>query len=446
MKTKILVLIISMVYGCSYLSSAQTNDVSPFKAGAARVNITPAPDALPSGYNMILDSIYTKAVVIENGSTIAALISVDIVALDKSIWGNVTDRISKEIGIPTENIFLSPSHSHSATILAPPPQPSGQNTPVDPKIAENITKVENAIVEVARKAKANLQPARIGFGTGTSYLNVNRDVIDPETRLWRQGPNYDGPSDKTVSVIKFESTSGDLIAVYVNYAMHANWMYLSGAISAGLPGGITKYIEEYYKNFYDDNVVALWSMGAAGDQNPVHFMSFIGRDADGEKADEAFELRARMINSIGQVIGEEVIRVLQLTKRMHDGISIYGSQKIVSCPGRIRTDTNNREGKPGTYIDGDPVKIRLSLLKLGDIVLTATDGDCYNAIFQRLKKESPYSEILMASHTNGSGTGYIPSDDAFVRYTFQVLSSALKPGCAENSIVNGLLDMMDQAK
>ena len=59
-----------------------------------------------------------------------------------------------------------------------------------------------------RQAKAKLEPARIGFGTGFSYLNVNRDVIDPGTRLWTQGPNLNGPSDKTVAAIRFETPEG----------------------------------------------------------------------------------------------------------------------------------------------------------------------------------------------------------------------------------------------
>ena len=38
--------------------------------------------------------------------------------------------------------------------------------------------------------------------------------------------------------------------------------------------------------------------------------------------------------------------------------------------------------------------------------------------------------------------GYIPNDAAFAYYTFEVLSSALKPGCAETAIVDGLIDLM----
>jgi hypothetical protein len=35
--------------------------------------------------------------------------------------------------------------------------------------------VKKGIIEAARQANANLQPARIGFGTGKAYINTNRD-------------------------------------------------------------------------------------------------------------------------------------------------------------------------------------------------------------------------------------------------------------------------------
>lgn len=54
----------------------------------------------------------------------------------------------------------------------------------------------------------------------TSYLNAARDSISDDTHLWTQAPNADGPSDKTVAVVKFATPSGEPIAAYVNYAMH----------------------------------------------------------------------------------------------------------------------------------------------------------------------------------------------------------------------------------
>ncbi len=41
-----------------------------------------------------------------------------------------------------------------------------------------------------------------------------------------------------------------------------------------------------------------------------------------------------------------------------------------------------------------------------------------------------------------ANSGYIPDDASFGAYTFQVLSSRLKPGCAESAIDDGLLDLI----
>ncbi len=446
MKTKPSILIMSLILWSSLTSLAQTHEAMSLMAGAAKVNITPAQDALPGGFNRIHDSLYARAVVIDNGSSGAALVSIDNGFLNETIWKHVTEGIQEETGIPVDNIFLCPTHTHSAPMLMRPPSTANPDAPEDPIISAYISLVEEALVDVVKKAKSDLQPARIGYGTGTSHLNVNRDVIDPETRLWSQGPNYDGVSDHTVYVVKIEAATGELIGVFINFAMHANLMFMSGAISAGMPGGVSNYIEDYYRNFHESNVVALWSMGAAGDQNPVHFGPIMGSAAR-LQTEAAYARQSQMINSVGQLLGEEVIRVLDLTKRLDDEIKIYGAQKTVTCPGRTRTDTDNREGKPGSYVDGDPVNIKLSLLLLGDIAFAGVNAEAYNLIAQRLQKESSVANTIFASITNGgANSGYIPSDDAFVRYTFQVLSSRLKPGCAEGAIVNGLLDMMAEAK
>ena len=92
------------------------------------------------------------------------------------------------------------------------------------------------------------------------------------------------------------------------------------------------------------------------------------------------------------------------------------------------------------FEDADPVKIRLSLLKLDDVVLAGVSGEVFTSIYQRLRKQSPLNTI-MVTHANGSG-GYIPSDDAFDQISYEITTSHLKPGCAESGIVNNLLEMM----
>ena len=110
-------------------------------------------------------------------------------------------------------------------------------------------------------------------------------------------------------------------------------------------------------------------------------------------------------------------------------------------PGRKRLD-NAREGTAGSYEEGDPVNIRLGVLRIGDIALGSVDAEIYSPIGLKFKERSPVADTMLVTLANGAAnSGYIPNDTAFGAYTFQVLGSRLKPGYAESAIVNGLLDL-----
>lgn len=428
-----------------------TAQVRQLKAGAAKVDVTPAPSELPKNYEGIFDHLYSRAIVLESGSASAsaALITVDAGAIPEPIWQSVTQQVEKEFGIPANHVLLTATHTHSA------PMQQG------PGYAQKI-------VESVRLAKQKVVPARIGYGTGVSYINVNRNIVDPKTRRWWEGPNYEGPSDKTVAVIKIESITGEPIAVYYNYAMHAVTVGQLDQVSADAPGTASKYIEDSL----DDKIIALWSSGAAGDQNPIYFQqTFDLRDIRikdyakrGEDISNAMppggqglnksdptviklmNQQKQMIQSMGQFLGEEVLHVMRSVERTQSDVPIDGAQKTISCPGRQRTDSG-RAGYPGTYKDAAPVDIRLSLLRIGDIAIGGVNAEVFNLIAQRLKRESPYTATMMATLTNGMArSGYIPNDAAYGMYTFEVVSSRLKPGCAETSIVNGILDLLAESQ
>jgi neutral ceramidase len=419
------------------------------KVGAAKVDVTPAETALPRNYEGIHDRLHARAIVLNNGTTSAALISLDAGGVSEQIWQNVTRQVESELGIPAKNVLITATHTHSA--------PGQQAAVYVPKIVESV-----------RLAKQRLAPARVGYGNGVSHINVNRNIIDPQTKRWWEGPNYDGPSDKTVAVVKFETLTGEPIAVYYNYAMHAVAAGQLDMISGDAPGTTSKYIEDSF----DDKIVALWSSGAAGDQNPLYYQQtydlreirikeYASRGIDisnsmppgGQglnKKDPAvvrlMNQQKQMIASMGQFLGEEVMHVMRGMGRMEASIQIDGRQKTVQCPGRQRTDTG-RAGFPGTYRDAAPVDIRLGLLKIGDIAIGAVNAEVFNLIAQRLKRESPYARTMMATLTNGSApSGYIPNDAAYGMYTFEVISSRLQPGCAESAIVNGILDLMSESQ
>jgi hypothetical protein len=143
------------------------------------------------------------------------------------------------------------------------------------------------------------------------------------------------------------------------------------------------------------------------------------------------------------MLGEEVLHVMRSgLERPELTARIAGAQKTVTCPGRKRTDSG-RAGYPGTYVDADPIPIRLSLVRVADVAITGVNAEVFTTIAQRLKRESPLKHTMMATLTNGMApSGYIPNDAAFGYNTFEVVSSNLKPGCAETAIVDGLLDLI----
>lgn len=429
---------------------AQNMQALPIQVGAAKISITPSQETLPKNYLGINDSIYSRAIVIDNGKTCTALISVEVGMLRDNNWSSITQQLEKELGIPAKNILLTATHTHSVPFTI------------------GGVQLEQKIVTSVKQAKLALRPARMGYGTGVSYINVNRNIIDPKTRRWWEGPNYDGPSDKTVAVLSFEALDGTPIAVYYNYAMHAVLTGQLDMVSGDAPGAASRYIE----NSYDNKLVALWSTGCEGDQNPIFFQQTfdlrdirikdyakrgedisnamppggMGLDRNDPEVKRLMNQQKEITNAMGVMLGEEVKHVMRSIDRSETTATIAASQKIITIPGRDRTNTG-RAGNAGTYVDGDPVKIRLGVLLINDIAIGSINAEVFSPIAMQLKKESPFARTMVVSLTNGSSnSGYIPNDAAFGYQTFEVLSSRCKPGFAERAIINGILDLMGQLK
>jgi len=416
------------------------------RAGAARIDITPDAAKLPKGFEGINDPIFVRAVVIDDGHTRAALVTVDAGALSTETWTVVSAQAEKELQIPANHLMLTATHTHSV--------PFGGNKELAPRIVQAIS-----------QAAGKLQPVRMAYGTGVSYINVNRNLIDPDTRRWWEGPNYTGISDKTVAVVRFETPEGRPVAVYYNYAVHGVLNGQLDQISGDIPGATSRYIEDSL----DDEAVAVWSTGASGDQNPIYFQQtydlreirikeYASRGLDisnsmppggqglkkrDPKVAKLMSQQRQMTVSMGQMLGEEVLHVMRSNlERPRLVARIAGAQKSVSCPGRKRTDAG-RAGYPGTYVDADPVPIRLSLLRIGDVALGGVDAEVFTAIAQRFKRDSPIKHSMMVTLTNGMApSGYVPDDVAFGYNTFEVISSRLEQGCAESAIAEGLLDLI----
>lgn len=444
------------------------------RVGAARVDMTPDAAHMPPPFLSVHDPVFVRAIYLENGTSSALLMTVPVGKIRQEVFDAVSREIARRLHVPVENMVISATHVHSnqADLGAPV---SGLSPEQSANLNAYVKHVSEAMVQAAGKAKVASQPAELGYGEGKLYLNVNRDAIDPKTRQWSQEANLDYPSDKTFAVIEFRKANGGApIASYSNYAMHANTMFLRGEVSGDYPEVASRYLEDNYEGGF----VALWSSGAAGDQNPLYWraitvidtaqiknemdpasppdkqagegvgamlrLMFGGARRAPAPLDPKLERQSwQVVQAMGTLTAEETIRVI-------DGIGVFqttavlqGSSKSLVCPGRARIP--GVDGAPPTFGDGPDNHIDVGALRIGDIAIGRVNAEIYNKIGQDIKGGSPFRHTLVTALANGEAdTEYIPSDDAFGRTTFEVQGTHLKPGCAEMAIANGIDDLLVQ--
>jgi len=108
-----------------------------------------------------------RALVLDNGSSKMALISVDTAGMSNS--ADIVNTVTVQLGIQASHLSVAATHDHNTPTFGG----GGRRTSYDP--APYLALMQKGIVEAARQANARLQPARIGFGTGRAYINTNCD-------------------------------------------------------------------------------------------------------------------------------------------------------------------------------------------------------------------------------------------------------------------------------
>ena len=89
MKSGCAIVAVSLTLAMSNAALAQTT----LRAGAAKVDVTPSAGELPKNSLGILDRLYARAIVLDNGTTSAALITLDAGAIPDPLWQAVSSQI-----------------------------------------------------------------------------------------------------------------------------------------------------------------------------------------------------------------------------------------------------------------------------------------------------------------------------------------------------------------
>jgi neutral ceramidase len=255
-----------------FLSSAvaQSGERRGWKAGVARVVITPRQDMWMAGFAArdhesegALHDLWAKALALEdeNGQR-AVLITTDLLGFPKGLSDRIRDRIRQKFHLERAQIILNSSHTHSAPVLN---DALLDIYPLGPeqlkKIGQYTNKLEDQVVDLVGAALQSLQPAQVYAENGVTRFQVNRRNNDASTLSRRTDLN--GPNDYAVPVIKVLNQSGTLMAVAFGYACH-NTVLNIYKWSGDYAGFAQLEIEKMYPG-----TTAMFFQGAGADQNPL---------------------------------------------------------------------------------------------------------------------------------------------------------------------------------
>jgi hypothetical protein len=229
------------------------------RAGWAKVNITPAYTTPTGGYGarrgkhwrIVSDSIWARAIVLDNGSTKAAIIGLDLLITPPTVTAQLKKRLP-EVGLRWENVYMGAIHSHNS-VGGWAPGLVGQL--IAGEYDETIvTSITNGVLNAIRVAQGNMAPVQIGYGETDATDHIYN-------RIAHTGPT--GPLDGQIHLLKLQKQTGES-ALLCSFAGHAtlfggeNGDYLS----RDYPGSLVDRLEKKSADF------AVFLAGAVGSTGP----------------------------------------------------------------------------------------------------------------------------------------------------------------------------------
>ncbi len=237
--------------------------MSTLKAGSAQVDITPVDSQFLFGYphverysTGVHDPLLGSALYLSDGKTEALFCANDIIFVGKASVARVRSRIEEKTGIPSSNIMVTASHTHSGPITVD--YLSNAADPVVPKTdPKYLQLLEDRIVEAAVEAVRSAEPAEAGLAVA--------DATGVGTH--RHDPN--GPRDLNIPVLMVRAKeSGTPMACMLVCAMHPTVMHEdSKLVSGDFPSMARQYLQE---KVLGAKCPVLYHMGTSGNQSPRH--------------------------------------------------------------------------------------------------------------------------------------------------------------------------------
>jgi len=422
------------------------------RLGTAAVKITP-PLGIPlAGYyslrgsDGVLDELYAKAAVLDDGQTRAAMVVCDLITLPRNTVLAARKPVERKTGIPGEHVMISATHTHTGPVLTCGSSydelTGGAREPVKKYTADLPERIAQAVVE----AQQRLTPVRVSYARGREdRLAFNRRFwMDDGTVGWNPGKHNPhtirpvGPVDPEIGVVYFEAAGGKPSLTYVNYAMHPD---TTGglAFSADYPGVLARRLAEYE----GPEMLTIFGNGACGNLNHVN-VEWSNRQ---HGPTEAVRL--------GTILAGDVLKAYMDLKPASD-VSLRVRRQIVQLPPAKVTEEELAQarkivqrGPRAKFLEqvqaykaidaaarqGQPWEAEVQIIALGkELAWVALPGEVFVELGLNVKAVSRFRQTQIVELANGS-FGYIPNRSAYAEGNYEVVSARCAEGSGEMLVV-----------
>lgn len=425
------------------------SDSVGFCAGACTVEITPPVGTPMAGYGDrtgvstgVHDPLFASALVLDDGGTTVALVSLDWIGVDAGLTASVRALASEATGIPAEHILIACSHTHSGPLLRS--RYGGDYHDAD-LTAVTARKIAGAITTAATRRAA----ARWGVGAGRApAIGTNRR-------------DQKGATDDAVGVLRIDGPNGLLAATYT-FACHPTVLdHGNMEISADFVGGARGAL----RSLYGDAPSFLYFNGASADISTRHL-----------RRESSFAEATRF----GRILAGEVIRLCESVQTTATGGPLRVARKVVQMPmrqlpdepaaqaavaaaeaevarleatslpqgrGLLRTAEVNRMGAVATL--GlvrrgalPPIQAEFQVIALGDVAWFCVPGELFTEIGMAVKALAPERHLHVVTHANDS-IGYILTAEAHREGGYEAGTARLGPE-AEQVVLSVAQELLSQ--
>ncbi|MDT8302920.1 MAG: neutral/alkaline non-lysosomal ceramidase N-terminal domain-containing protein, partial [Sedimentisphaerales bacterium] len=264
-----------------------------FRAGAAVSNITPPLDEpVVGGWNSppashVHDELYAKCLVLDDGKTQLVFVVCDNLGISREVYDKAKQIINEKTSIPTENMMMSATHTHSSITAR-----GTKRLRQDNELSRYQQFLVSRISDGVRRAANNLKPARIGWGSAQEPTQVfnRRYFMKPGVPVpnpfggedkvvmnpGRGNPNIlkaAGPTDPQIAFLSIKSMDGRPVALLANYSLHYVGNAQRGVISADYFEIFADKIQQMLgADRNDPPFVGILSNGTSGDINNIDWL------------------------------------------------------------------------------------------------------------------------------------------------------------------------------